>query len=389
MKSLCLTHLLILLIFILSGFSCNNKNNPDDETKNDTINFFSSGDFAMGVDLSYVNQVVDHGGVFLDSGKVRDPFLILKTHGANYVRIRLWHNPLWVRTVYNDPSKILYSGYADVVKSIQHAKTLGMAVNLDIHYSDFWADPDQQEPPAAWQNIKDLQVLKDSVYNYTFSVLKKLDALNLMPEMVQIGNEINCGMLMTGTKTGFPALNCCDNQWQNLGTVINSGIKAVRDASTASVKKPLIALHVADPKNIEWWFGKITSSGNVSDFDIIGFSYYPLWHTAVSFSALPALITKMKTTYNRKVMILETGYPWTSNGADNYNNQFGSQSPLPGFPFTGEGQLNFMKSLTQAVITAGGSGIMYWGTCLDHLSDERSLGYRFFLGKCHIFRFPG
>jgi hypothetical protein len=98
----------------------------------------------------------------------------------------------------------------------------------------------------------------------------------------------------------------------------------------------------------------------VIDFDIIGFSYYPLWHTAVSFASLPALITKMKTTYGKKVMILETGYPWATGGSDTYGNQFGSQTPLPDFPFTPDGQYRFMKSLTQAVITAGGTGIMYW-----------------------------
>jgi arabinogalactan endo-1,4-beta-galactosidase len=360
MKSLALSNLVIFLMFILLGFSCSKKNNPDDEHNEDTTHVFSSKDFAMGVDLSYVNQVEDHGGIYRDSGQVRDPYKIMKSHGANYVRVRLWHNPQWVRNVYNNPSTALYSGYEDVVKSVKRAKTLGMAVNLDLHYSDFWADPGRQEPPADWEKIKDLQILKDSVYNYTFSILKNLDAKGLMPEMVQIGNEINCGMMMTGTKPNFPDLNACNNQWQTLGIILNSGIKAVRDASEGSTVKPLVALHVADPKNLEWWFGKITSSGSVTDFDVIGFSYYPLWHTTVSFSALPALITQMKTTYNKKVMILETGYPWATGGADNYSNQFGSQTPLDGFPFTTEGQFNFMKSLTQALITAGGSGIMYW-----------------------------
>jgi len=312
------------------------------------------------VDLSYVNQIEDHGGVYRDSGQVRDPFRILKSHGANYVRLRIWHNPQWVRSVYSDPQKTLYSGYADMEKAAKRAKTLGMAINLDFHYSDFWADPGRQDPPAAWAGIKDLQVLKDSVYNYTFSVLKKLEAKGLMPEMVQVGNEINCGMLITNLQPGFPALNGCSNQWANLGAVLNSGIKAIRDASVNSAVKPLVALHVADPKNLEWWFGKITSEGKVTDFDITGFSYYPLWHTTVSFDALPALVTKLKTTYGKKVMILETGYPWATGGSDNYNNQFGNQTPLAGFPFTAEGQLLFMKSLTQAVIKAGGSGIMYW-----------------------------
>jgi len=359
MKIFNLLQALVLLILFLPGFSCGNKSNPDEPPK-DTKNLYSLKDFAMGVDLSYAGQVEDHGGVFRDSGQVRDPFRIMKNHGANYVRLRLWHHPLWVRTVYNNPVKTLYSGYEEVEKAIKRAKALGMSVNLDFHYSDFWADPGKQNPPSAWAGIKELQTLRDSVYNYTFSVLKKLKSKGLMPEMVQIGNEINCGLLITGLQTGFPGLNGCNNQWANLGAVLNSGIKAVRDASADSAVKPLVALHVADPKNLEWWFGKVTTEGGVTGFDVIGFSYYPLWHTTVSFSALPALITRMKTTFGKQVMIMETGYPWSTGGSDSYNNQFGNQTPLAEFPFSAEGQLQFMKALTLNVLKAGGSGIMYW-----------------------------
>ena len=201
--------IIILMLFVTA---CKKKinNNEDVDDKPDKPGF-TYEEFAMGVDLSYVNQIEDHGGIYRDSGMIRDPFQIMKSRGANMVRVRLWHNPQWVREVYNDQEKPLYSGYNDVEKTINRAKQAGMAVNLDFHYSDFWADPGRQEPPAAWENITNLDVLKDSVYNYTLSVLKKLDAKGLMPEMVQIGNETNCGMMMTGTKSGFPSLPDFDN----------------------------------------------------------------------------------------------------------------------------------------------------------------------------------
>jgi arabinogalactan endo-1,4-beta-galactosidase len=78
--------------------------------------------------------------------------------------------------------------------TIRRAKEQGMAVNLDIHYSDRWADPAHQETPAAWKNLS-LDILKDSVYNYTMAVLQYLKSKNLVPEMVQVGNETNNGML--------------------------------------------------------------------------------------------------------------------------------------------------------------------------------------------------
>ncbi len=352
---------LIALLFYIS-LSCKDKNvsTEDDPTSDPKPKYhlFTSDEFAMGVDLSYVNQIEDHGGVYRDSPKVRDPIQIMKGHGANMVRVRLWHNPTWVRDVYGNVQTPLYSGFADVLKTIQRAKALGLAVNLDLHYSDTWADPGNQKPPVAWENITSLQVLKDSVYNYTFSVLSKLNAKGLMPEMVQIGNETNCGM-MIGTKTGFPNLDGCNNHWQELGAVINSGIKAVRDVSAQSTIKTKIALHVADPKNVDWWFGKITTSAAVIDFDIIGMSYYPIWHTTVAFSNLPALITNLKNTYNKRVMIMETAYPWTKEAYDSYNNAFGAQAPLTGYPFTKEGQAKFLVDLTKNVFNAGGSGVMY------------------------------
>jgi arabinogalactan endo-1,4-beta-galactosidase len=348
------------LILLFLSFSCKDKTPTPEVTPTPQYHVFTSDEFAMGVDLSYVNQIEDHGGVYRDSSKVRDPFRIMKDHGANMVRVRLWHNPTWVRDVYGNANTPLYSGFADVLKTIQRAKALGMSVNLDIHYSDTWADPAHQKPPVAWENITSLQVLKDSVYNYTFSVLNKLNKLGLMPEMAQIGNETNCGMLMTGIKTGFPILDGCNNHWQELGSVINSGIKAVRDVSAQSTIKTKIALHVSDPKNVDWWFGKITTSGAVSDFDIIGISYYPLWHTTITFTNLPTLISSLKNTYNKKVMILETAYLWTTEYADSYNNQFGSQTPLTGYPFTKDGQAKFLTDLAQNMLTARAVGVMYW-----------------------------
>jgi len=377
---------IIILLFLT--LSCK-KNTVTPVDQKPTYHLFTPDVFAMGVDLSYANQIEDHGGIYRDSSAVRDLFRIMKDHGANMVRVRLWNNPQWVKTVYGSNQTPLYSGFDDVLKTIQRAKTLGLAVNLTFHYSDYWADPGTQNPPVAWENITSLQVLKDSIYNYTYLVLSKLNAKGLMPEMVQIGNETNCGLMMTGTKAGFPDLNGCNNHWQDLGLVINSAIKAVRDVSAQSTIKTKIALHVADPKNVDWWFGQITTSGAVSDFDIIGISYYPLWHTIVAFGEIPALITKLKNSYNKKVMILETSYPWTTDNFDSYSNQFGSQMPLTGYAFTKEGQAKYLIDLTQKMITAGGSGVMYWEPdwISSQMKDQWGTGSS--MENCAFFDFNG
>jgi len=347
----------LALSLVLSGSSCSKENS---EPPSSGKQVYPLEKFCMGADLSYINQIEDHGGVYYDSSRAQDPFRIFRNHGCNLVRVRLWNHPLWTREVYGASGTRMYSDLLDAEKTIRRARESGMGVCLDLHYSDTWADPAHQDIPAAWMNIRDLEILKDSVYQYTYHVLRYLDAKGLMPQMVQVGNETNCGMMMTNVPQGFPLLNACDGHWQGLGEVINAGIRAVRDAAALSTIKPEIILHVADPVNVEWWFDKIKQPGNVKDFDIIGISYYPLWHTGVSFDELQARISKFKAKYFKKVMIVETAYPWDQQGNDDFTNLFGSQAPLEDFPFTRQGQLDFMVSLTQKVISAGGSGVMVW-----------------------------
>lgn len=317
------------------------------------------GEFHFGADLSYVNQILDHGGSYRDEGEVRDPYRIFSDHGATLVRVRLWHSPDWTRTVYDPPSVQRYHDLSDVERTIANAKQYGMQVLLDFHYSDVWADPGHQEIPAAWKDITDIATLKDSVYQYTFKVLSALESKGLLPEFVQTGNEINCGMLFTDSPPQFPACDACNGAWDNLAEVINSAIAAVRDVSAASSAETRVILHVADPKNVEWWFDNITSHG-VTDFDIIGFSYYPLWHTTVPLDQLGDQVRTFSQRYDKPVMVLETAYPWTTSGADGYNNIFGGQTPIEGYPFTQEGQLNMMKAITQEVKNGGGAGVIYW-----------------------------
>ncbi|WP_375446785.1 arabinogalactan endo-beta-1,4-galactanase [uncultured Fibrella sp.] len=333
---------------------------PGGPTSTTVVSTTQAAGFQFGADLSYVNQILDHGGLYMDQNEVRSPYRILKDQGATVARFRLWHTPTWTKTVYGTAGTQLYNDLADVEKSIRLAREQGLLVNLDIHYSDVWADPARQDVPTSWTAIKTIDVLADSVYQYTLGTLLRLNSKGLMPDMVQIGNEINCGMLYGNVPASFPACNACKNQWSQLGQVINSGIRAVRTASASSVTKPKVLLHVADPKNVEWWFDNIKTQGNVTDFDVVGFSYYPLWHTTIPVDRLSGSVAQFKSKYGKQVMMLETAYPWSTGYNDTYANQFGSQTPIAGYPFTQQGQLDLLKLLTQQMKDGGGSGIMYW-----------------------------
>ena len=302
----------------------------------------------MGVDLSYVNQVEDYGGVYRDSGRVKDCFKILKEYGANTVRVRLWHTPTWIGNLNN--GKMYYDIYG-VEKTIRRAKEAGLAVSLDIHYSDRWADPQSQETPAAWAGLP-LNILKDSVYNYTMAVLNYYKSKNLVPELVQVGNENNNGIC-------WPVGKIVINNFSPFAEILKSGIKAVRDFSVSSAIKPKIILHEAQLQSAGWWLNGITSAG-VTDYDIIGLSHYTKWSTVKTMQGVTDTIRKIVNTYGKTVMIVETGFPWSTGNADNYNNIFSAADTAPGYSISANDQLRYLKDLTQAVIDGGGKGVQYW-----------------------------
>jgi len=300
----------------------------------------------MGADLSFTNQVQDYGGVFKDSGVVQDPYTLFKNHGTNVVRVRLWNNPNWMAT-YNNGR--VYSDLADVIKTMQRAKAVGMAVCLDLHYSDTWADPNNQNVPAAWVGLP-ISTLQDSIYQYTLFVLNVCKSNNLTPEMIQIGNETNQGML-------WPVGKVTNNDFTAFAKLLQSGIKAVRDFSATSAIKPLIILHVAQFQNADWYANGVTQAG-VTDFDILGISHYADYTTLASMSEVSTNISILKAKYHKKMMLAEASYPWTLLNADHYNNI--SNAAFASYPISPQGQFQYMKDLTQQVISGGGAGVMYW-----------------------------
>ncbi len=367
----------IFFFLFLSLIAC--KTGDDDgQTITDPQPPYTWDRFSMGVDLSYANELQDYGAVYHDSGIIVDPFVIMKNHGANTVRVRLWHNPAWIGEITGGK---IYSNLTDVEKTIRRAKNAGMAVNLDIHYSDIWADPNHQETPAAWNGLN-LTLLKDSVYNYTLKVLNYLKSKDLTPEMVQVGNETNPGML-------FPEGQLKNNNWQPFGVLLNAGIKAVRDFSASSDIKPKIILHVAQLQNATWWIEGVVNKGNVTDFDILGISHYSKWSTMNKMSLVTNIITAIRTTYGKQVMIVETAYPWTGADADTYPNIFSKADSVPGYPLTPAGQLKYYKDLTQAVIAGGGTGIMYWEPDWITSSMKDKWGTGSAWDNCTLFDFTG
>lgn len=325
---------LLLSAIILIIFSCNKKSDLDDNT---------CDIFYLGADLSYVNEMEDCGAIYKNSeNEETDVFEIFENAGTNLIRVRLWHNPTWTN----------YSNLSDVKKTIQRIKNNNMNVLLDFHYSDTWADPTKQDIPLAWEsNLNNDSILGDLLYNYTYSTLSDLNNLGLLPEMVQVGNEINPMILQKGDLQ-WPI------DWDRNSFLINKGIEAIRTFSSDHDTDIEIMLHIAQPENAVWWFDQANSNG-VVNYDWIGISYYPAW-SQYDLSNLEGVLSDLITTYSKKLMIVETAYPYTLQNIDNANNILDSNAILPNYPPTQQGQLDYLLKLKEVISNSGGSGLVYW-----------------------------
>ncbi|MEW4923739.1 glycosyl hydrolase 53 family protein [Algibacter sp. 2305UL17-15] len=296
--------------------------------------------FYNGSDLSYVNEMLDCGATYKDfAGNEANPYKIFSDAGNNLVRVRLWNEPsAWTA----------YSNIEDVEKTISSSKAEGMDVLLDFHYSDTWADPDDQVIPSAWLDVvDDTEALGERLYNYTYETLDNLASKDLLPEIVQVGNEINTNIL--NREAGS-----VDIDWDRNTFLINKGIQAVRDISKKHDARVQIMLHIAQPENALWWFEKANENGIVN-YDWIGVSYYPKWSDYQVSDVSDAIVT-LGSSYNKKVMIVETAYPFTTENADGANNILEKTV----YPATQKGQLEFLLDLKREIKEGNGFGLVYW-----------------------------
>ena len=300
-------------------------------------------DIWRGADLSYVNELEDCGAQYRYDGATADPFELLALKGANLARFRLWHTPDWTS----------YSTLADVTKSIRRAKGSGMHVLLDFHYADDWADPATQAMPAAWRDAESVEDVAALLYDYTFQTLMTLQAQGLLPDYVQVGNEINHGLARRD-----PTLDSWERNPHRNVLLLNAGFSAVQDVGAQVGPTPKVMLHIAQPENVDGWLDTAARSG-LFDFDIIALSYYSQW-SRVPLDRLGAYVRALRDKFGKDIVVVETAYPWTLQYRDDASNILGAASLAPGYPASKAGQRNYLLDLMAAVLSAGGLGIVYW-----------------------------
>jgi len=288
----------------------------------------------LGADMSSVQRTLDLGKGFYEGGTKKDPLDILKGKGMNYVRLRVWNNPA---SGYNNKTKVL--AYAKTVKA------KGLKLLIDFHYSDRWADPGNQYKPASW-NGHTIAQLQTDVYNYTYDVLNSLKSQGTTADAVQIGNEINVGMLWNEGKVN-------NNDFTNLSLLLKQGYNAAKAVNSGSQ----VMIHTANANsqaNARWFYDGIKAKG--VSWDVTALSYYCFWHGTMS--NMTSVVADMKSRYGKNVVIVETAHPFTTSNADSQTNVVGSA--CSGYTADWAGQANAFTAVQNAARSGGAIGVFYW-----------------------------
>ncbi len=244
-------------------------------------------DKMLGADISFLPELEARGMKFSDKGVEKDAIQILKDHGFNYVRLRIFNDP--ARDSGYSPQK----GFCDLAntkKMAKRVKDAGMKLLLDFHYSDYWADPGKQYKPAAWRKLS-FEELKKKVYDYTKDVIQQLKDQGTTPDMVQIGNEINHGII-------WPEGNV--SNFDGLAQLINAGTAATKAVDPTITMMLHVALGGQNDESV-FFIDNMIARGVY--FDVIGESYYPKWHGTLD--DLRDNLNDLVRRYGKDVIVVE------------------------------------------------------------------------------------
>ena len=311
----------------------------------------------LGVDVSSYLEVLAQGVKFYDGASEIDPLDAFRANGVEYMRIRLWNDP-------RSPQGDAYlAGTCDLNHYLRLgalAKEKGYKLLMDLHYSDFWADPNKQFPPKAWQGLS-LEALEQAVYRFTKDCLEKAKEAGVLPELVQVGNEITNGMLWPVGALQQP--DGTRGSYENFIRLLKAGIRACREVAP----KAGIILHLERSFDAEVYREFFTQMEAAKvDYDIIGASYYPYWHG--TFDRLFANLNACKR-FGKQIMVMELSYgftaePYELNGQPQRLVIMGDSSFVPGvtdrYPMTPQGQAEFIRDFLALARENGIAGVFYW-----------------------------
>ncbi len=241
----------------------------------------------LGADISFLPELEAKGMKFSDKGVQKDAIEILKDHGLNYVRLRIFHHPE------NEKGYSPGDGFCDLAHTkamAKRVKAAGMKLLLDFHYSDYWADPGKQYKPKAWDGLS-FPDLKKALYDYTRMVMLELQKQGTTPDMVQVGNEINHGLVWPEGNVSEP---------DQMAQLFKAGTAAVKSVDPTIPIMLHVALGGQNTETVQFVDAMLKRKAH---FDVIGLSYYPKWHGTLA--DLEDNIIDLTRRYDKDVIVVE------------------------------------------------------------------------------------
>jgi arabinogalactan endo-1,4-beta-galactosidase len=387
--------------------------------------------FLQGADMSMVKNLENEEIKWNFDGNSIDPYQILSGAGANVARFRLWVAPVYDKNSTKKRQKYPYSNLQSVKNEIKRAKKKRLQVILDLHFSDTWADPKQQIMPKEWstpvkkgtqqqyienyillgkeqqKEITDLLSANDmnlipstssapvdwallyllhKTKTYIKDVLKTLNEADALPDIIQVGNEINGNLMMTKPYEELEIGQIADEigvlltemnrskhtiNWNRNASIINTGLKTVKAFNT-SIKT---MLHIAGPSTAVWWLDQALNKNapyrlgkqlvEKKYVDIIGLSYYNGEDgQQQTLPELKNIINHIGNTYEKEVLIVETAFPQTYEYSDKRVNAYSKDVKHRGsWPaeVSAKKQLEWLTNLKYTLLTTKHSiGFVYW-----------------------------
>ena len=309
-----------------------------------------AAEFAFGADLSFLKQAEDHGKVFKDGTNALPGLQLFRQHGYNWIRLRLFVEPV----SNNLPNNLAYT-----LALAKNAKALGYKFLLDLHYANSWADPGQQPTPGTWINLSHAERVK-AVLEYTRDTIAAFRDAGVLPDMVQVGNEVSNGML-------WPAGKLPDH-WEQFTDYLRAGIQGVA-AGRGTQPSPRIMIHIdqgGNPGRTKYFFDHLQQ--HQIAYDVIGLSYYPWWQGTLM--DLRENLAFAAHAYHKDLIVVETAYHWRPERE--------TADRAEPFAETPAGQREFLEELTRAVLAVPdnrGQGIFWWEPAVG---DRGGLGSRSF-----------
>ena len=307
-----------------------------------------------GADVSTLAELERLGAHYQDGIRQGDLLTLMRKRGLNLVRLRLWVDPYSVK---GEPFGGGSNDLERVIALAQRSRALNLPWLLDLHYSDFWADPGKQHTPRAWLGKSDAE-LEAMLHDYSAAVMQRLREAGVPPQMVQVGNELNNGMLWPQGRLHRRE----EAEFDRLAHLLKAAIAGIRAGSDRGIT-PRLMLHLAeggDEAQCLRWF-KAMQARDVP-FDLVGLSFYPYWHG--SLDDLSRTMNSLATQIRRQLLVVETAYGHDTVNQDAVRNAFGEREAVRGgFAATPEGQLAFLAALRAAIAAVPdrlGLGFVYW-----------------------------